>query len=180
MSNIVKELALEVFDENFKQKLDTDSNVVNFRNGLVDLRTGVFRKGTENDLFTRTLNYDYSEKRDMERIRELVKIYFNICNDDFKLYNAILSYLAYCTTGLNKYKIAPFFIGPLADNGKTTLMFIYETSLPIYCKKIKSEFFNKNYTKAHKILAELVGFRNTYFEELTGETFNITIFKEFI
>ena len=50
------------YDPTFVQKLNTNTNLIGFNNGVYDLETRSFRKGTPDDYLTYTTKYDYTDK----------------------------------------------------------------------------------------------------------------------
>ena len=57
--NCIKVLASKVYDKNFSSDLDKCRDTINFRNGIVCLKTGKFRKRTDKDYVSKILDYDY-------------------------------------------------------------------------------------------------------------------------
>lgn len=101
MVNVIDTFITEqpIFNKSFDEKLDKRMDVFNFINGLVDLKTGLFRKRTNDDYFTQTLNYDWVDKSECDpQILQHIErdIILRICNDDENL--APIIYIFYENT----------------------------------------------------------------------------------
>ena len=178
--NLVSILAPMVYDEEFKKRLDSCRDTFNFRNGLVDLRTGKFRERTADDFVSKTLDYDYKKEKNEEKIKEVVEIFSSIFNNDADCLDTGFRFYGYCLTGHTKAEKMLFIVGPSAQNGKTTQLVIFENCFPIYCKKISSKVFNENYEKAHKTFVELGNCRLCFIEELKKTNLDVDCLKDFI
>ena len=100
MSKQISELLSEkIYDSKFYKKLDVRTDVVNFKNGYVDLTNGKFHKRSETDFYSKCLDYDYSEVQNDKVMKEINNIFKNICNDDDNLLKFNFSWLGYCLTG---------------------------------------------------------------------------------
>ena len=153
--NVAQLVAVGILDLEFTEKLDKQKHLFNFRNLVVDLKTGKSRKRTPEDFVSTVLPYDYSESRDLEKMKQVLQIYCNIFNDEVETLELALRFFGYCLTGETREGKALFLLGPSASNGKTTSLEIFRKCFPIYCKEINKRFFNKNYEKRHKTLVEL-------------------------
>lgn len=181
MIKLVKTVAEEVYEKDFEDKLDSNKDVFNFRNGMVYLKTGNFRKRTPDDYVTKVLDYDYNPRCDINKMKEVARIYYHICNDDPKMLDSLLQFLGYCLTGHTIEQLMLFLIGEKASNGKTTSLAIFDICFPIYCKKINSKTFNEDYQKSHKVFAELNKLtRLIYIEELRNATLDVDLLKDFV
>ncbi len=65
----------KITDLHFEKRLDVDTNLLPFSNGVVDLRTGDFRPLRWNDYITATIGYAYEEHPPQEHV-ELVDKFF--------------------------------------------------------------------------------------------------------
>ena len=179
--NVLK-FALPLFyDDNVKMIMDSCKHEINFKNGIVNLKTGNFRKRTIYDYVTKCLGFNYTLQID-EKVRDdIMKILLNISNDDQVLLNFNLGWLGYCLTGETREQKALLIIGYSASNGKSTMLKMFSKSLPIYSAKLHKNTFCENYTKAHKqfdLIRQPV--RMCYIEEMTQEKLDIDSLKDFI
>ena len=70
----------------------------------------------------------------------------------------------------------------VASNGKSAEMSIHQKCFPIYIKKLNAETFDKNYTKRHKHIADLLNkpIRIAYIEELSQKKLDVDFLKDFV
>jgi phage/plasmid-associated DNA primase len=181
MSKQISELLSEkIHDPKFYKKLDVRTDVVNFKNGYVDLTNGKFHKRSETDFYSKCLDYDYSEVQNDKVMKEINNIFKNICNDDDNLLKFNFSWLGYCLTGETREQKSLFVVGHTASNGKSTTSKIFSSAFPCYCYKIAPETFSKNYGKVHKQLANCKGVRYVYLEELDKDSINTSLYKDIV
>ena len=171
----------DLTDDTFYSILDDIKHVINFKNGLYDLKTGNFRERNQNDYFTKALSYDYNPVLNNDIITEIQTILLQIANDDDKLLQFNLDWLGYCITGETCERMALFVIGHSAENGKTTMAKIFSKSLDIYSAEICRRTFEEGYQNAHKQL-NLIGkpIRFIMIEELGINKLNVELFKKVV
>lgn len=179
--NLAQAIATLTYKEDFTSRLDSCKDSLNFKNGILDLKTGKFRVRTPADLVSKTLNFKYSEDRDLEKIDWILrKVLKPIANDNDILLQGLLSFLGYSLTGHTSETKGLFVIGPTAANGKSTLAKIMESVFDIYVTKLNNEFFDKGNTKRHKQLHEIQKKRLVYLEELSKKLLDADFLKDFI
>jgi hypothetical protein len=168
-------------DDFISEKADSARDVVCFRNGNVNLRTGEFKKRTKDDYFTVCLDYDYSSKRYPKIEKYIIEQFKHIWNDDEALFQENIKWAAYTLTGETYMKKAMFNIGFSANNAKSTFNDIFEKCFSIYYSKLKNETFNKGYQKAHKNFYNVKKpVRRVVIEELDQLKLDTSALKEFI
>ena len=169
------------YNKKFYKKLESIKNVINFKNGYINLQTGEFHKRVETDYFIKCLDYDYTNEID-EKIRdEIIKIFKQICNDDEQMFNFMMSYFSYCLTGETREQKSLFTIGLKASNGKSTGTKIFETCFREYSRKLTNAFFKENNESVHKEIAELKGIRYAYMEEYPKNcNLNVELYKDLV
>ena len=180
VKNITELISGKVYDSKFYKKLDTRTDVVNFKNGYVDLSNGKFAKRNETDYYSKCLDYDYTDLKSDKIIKEIKSIFKNICNDDDDLLKFNFSWLGYCLTGETREQKSLFIVGHTASNGKSTTSKIFSSAFPCYCYKIAPETFSKNYGKVHKQLSNCKGIRYVYLEELDKDSINTSLYKDIV
>jgi phage/plasmid-associated DNA primase len=178
--HIAEALCPLIYDEDFSNKLDTNPDVVNFKNYIVDLQTGKFRKRTCDDYFTKALNYDYSPDADENIRKRIRKIILEICNSNRDEMKTFLSFFGYCLTGRTTIQKALWSIGFKASNGKSTFIEAFDSMFHIYVQKLNSKTFNENFSNLHKQMSMLKFIRLAYIEELGLERLDIQILKDLI
>jgi phage/plasmid-associated DNA primase len=181
MKNVAKRLCTLTYETNFTKNLNSNKDEINFKNGIVNLKTGIFRPRTDQDLITKCLDYDYSEEQDEEMINKINLMMFNICNDDIETLEFNLDWFGYCLTGHTREQLFLCTVGHSASNGKSTMIKMIESAFPIYCIKLDKQTFNKDYTKRHKQFATIEKpVRIVYQEELDTKELDNEVLKDFI
>src|SRR3989304_2973236 len=154
----------ELTDEKFGAELDSVSNEINFRNGIYDLRQGLFRERTMEDKVSKYLDYEYKEEIDKEKVEEIKKIYLKISNDDKNLREFMFQWQGYCLTGEIRARSFLVLIGHKASNGKSTIFKIFtELKYPIrfaYMEEMNESLLNiallKSWVSEAKIENEIL------------------------
>tara|TARA_R110002012_G_scaffold209429_2_gene379845 strand:+ start:68 stop:2353 length:2286 start_codon:yes stop_codon:yes gene_type:complete len=152
-----------IFDTNEEQKYN-----INFKNGVYELNTGVFRPRTKDDFVSKYLNWEYNPESVTDKARkELWDSIHKIEPDDDKK-TMLLSYFAYCLTGDCSKQMYICLVGYSAANGKSHLFKMMSKCFSIYTQQLSSDTFCKGNAKAHK---ELIYFnkypvRFAYMEEM--------------
>ena len=177
---IAKQVCKISYNKKFVNELDINPEVINFKNGLVNLKTGKYRKRTCDDYYSKCLDYDYHKKRDEKMIKYVKNIFFDIFNSDKKQYNEIMSVLGYAITGYTTEQRALWLYGPRAANGKSTLLIVLGEVFSIYVQELDNKTFNVGYSKRHKQYSTLRGIRIAILEELSQEKIDIQPFKNII
>lgn len=158
--------------------LDQAIDVLNFKNGLLELRTGTFRKRVKEDMISQCLPYDYSQVKTetVQVVKELVRK----IQPDAAEYEGLLAWLGYTLTGCVKAQAIKFNLG-VGSNGKSLLNEIFEIALPLYTEKLDNRTFNENFNKAHKSLIKLFDrpIRNAYIEEIDTKRLAVDKLKDF-
>lgn len=175
-------LITEFYDEDKANKLDSNKDVLNFKNGILNLRDHSFRERTAEDYVTQCLNWNYTEKPEKNTMKKVTDTLMHICNDDDKFFHHILSVLGYCLTGYTDLQAFFSFLGATAGNGKSTIIEILEQMFPIHFLKMDSRTFNENYQKAHKQFIRIhKNIRVCYIEELTNVCkLDVNLLKDFV
>lgn len=181
------EMALKLFqadirDTEFIDKVDRYTGKIQFKNCEYDLKTGETRQRTKEDYITTTLKYDFDESKINDDIKKQIKkIFKNIANNSEDEYKSIISWFAYCLNGGNSEQLFGNLYGPLAGNGKSTLIDILREVFPIYTLILGSQTFNKNYSNNHKQLIGIKPFTRicSLEEPDDGEKLNISLLKDF-
>lgn len=141
IKHVAEAVMSKSLSENFFEDLaDSCRHTVNFKNGVVNLKTGKFRQRTEKDFVTKCLSYDYNPKRYKEIEKKIKQILKQIFNDSAELLEEQLRFLAYLITGEQYLKKMMFYYGS-GDNAKTFSLKIFSNCFPIYYTEIQPETF---------------------------------------
>jgi len=161
--------------------LDSSRNTVNYKNGILNLENGSFRKRVKTDYVSKCLSYDYIEdkskfEKEINHINELFK---RVCNNSDEMYEFKKLCLAYFLTGETKEN--KFIIeSGLGGNGKSFMIEAFETVFDIYVKKLGNKTFCSNYQKSHKQLIDTLGKRLTYIEEVCVDKLDTESIKDYV
>jgi phage/plasmid-associated DNA primase len=182
LSNIIKDIEATVHKFNFIDILDNQPNVLNFKNGLLDLRTLKFRQRNENDYFSKCLNYDYNEIPNIDLINEIKNDLLLNFNNDENILNDVLTFYGYAITGEKNKSDVLFNIGYGGGNGKTTISHILlKYVLNIYCSYTNGDTFllGIDPNNRSKTISELENkIRLLFIEEFDEMKLDIAFIKE--
>lgn len=181
IDRVLKYVKSDLTNITFDDKLDACRHVINFKNGLYDLKIGKFRNRNKEDYISKCLDYDYSDQVNIDIKNKIRQTLSQISNDDDELLEFNLNWLGYCLTGETKEQKFLTVIGYTAQNGKSTMAKMFMNSLPIYSEKIDKRTFNLNYQKAHKQFSKLKQpIRFVYIEELDRSQLDVDRLKDFV
>lgn len=180
----------------WEKKLDIQRGMINFKNVILDLKTGIARERRKDDYIMTCIQIDYfpieetedEAETDKNRREKIVKMMadtknkiLEVCNNDIELCTFMFDYFGYALTGERYDQI--FFIaqGPKGGGGKSTMAELFEVCMPEYIEKLDQRTFNNNYGKAHK---QLDAIRNCikicYLEEMDSSKLNVSLIKEWV
>lgn len=179
--NIMKE-AVEIFhNQDFLAKLDSDTHLMGFTNGVLDLRTMKFRDGKPEDFISLNTGYEYKEFKDCDPEVLEVKDFFLKLFPDPLLRRYFLEYSAYLLRGGNINKIFLTMTGE-GDNGKSVAIELIQQTLGKYCIKFPTALITGKRTQSSSATPELArihGIRFGTLQEPDGkDVINVGILKE--
>ena len=159
-----------ITDDDFDDKLDSNTFYMAFNNGIVDMKTGIFRNGIyPSDYLTKTLDYPYIpiEDIDHEDIEFFKTEWKKILNYNDLHYDYFMKHLAYAFTGdSDKYQHFYFCVGQLAGNGKSSIFETLTKIFKCYVTNVNSELLQTDYTKKHKLMIKFKNHRIVYLNEM--------------
>lgn len=167
--------------EEFLDLLDKKRHLLGFTNGIYDLNTGEFRKGSPEDKVTMTVGYDYDpiKMNDENLIKEFNSFFFKVFPDvDVAKY--VIKFLGSCLAGYTKDQIFSFGFGT-GSNGKGILINLMALVLGGFAAKIDASFLCGGMPESDKptpTLTRLVGKRFVYISEVVESAkLNEQLFK---
>lgn len=133
-SNVMKEAAEIFYNETFKEKLNTNSHLIAFKNGVYDLKMHRFRKGRPEDYLSRQMPINYTEfTEDDPRVKMVHRFLEQVfCDKSLRTY--FLDTTAEIFIGGNQRKLGLFWTGE-GDNGKSVTQTVLEQMLGEYAIK---------------------------------------------
>ena len=160
-NSIMKECQEVFYRANFEEKLDQDTYLVGFANGVLDLRELKFRESTPSDYISISTGYDYTEyDENNEQLKELDTIIRKIFVDE-ELYDYFIYYIGTLLRGTNFNKTVSIWTG-IGNNGKSVIIKLLEYALGSYQAKLPTSIlFNKrsNSSGATPELSRTIGKR---------------------
>ena len=157
-------------DDDFESTLDTSIDMFAFRNGILCLRTGKFRKGIHpNDYLSRTLDYDYNPKPNEEHKSYLLLQFKRICNNKDHQLEFYLTIIALALCGQAEcFKKFVQVKGEGGANGKSVIFDALCCIFPIYFQKLGSSDLEAGKENArNKIIPNWRGKRGLFLNEPT-------------
>ncbi len=169
-STVITYLKSLLRDNHFYRKLNTTPYVLAFKNGIVDLKTGIFRRGIyASDYITETIPYNYAPEN-LNKRKFLKDTILKIMNNNEEHYNYLLSLIGYAFLGMPHLEKSMYFMidgtGGKGDNGKSLLFDILTELAPCYVYKSLSTLLEKDNTKSHKQLVNTKGKRLVWMDEM--------------
>lgn len=172
-------------DNLFVKKLNKTAGKFPFKDGMLDLRTGIFRKGFKyDDYITFTTQIEYLALNPKEEKMNWVKTKFQeITNNNVSHLDYYLSVLGYAMTGDASKEKAIWFIEDgtelkEGDNGKTFVFSLLEKIFPEFVKQTDIKAVEENYAKSHKNIASWKNARIVIADEGTKKNINPPLIKK--
>ena len=168
---ITKYLKTLLTDDSFADQLDNNPSKLAFKNGIMDLKTKVFREGIQaDDYITDTIPYHYSPSG-YDYVKGVLK---KILNNNDEHLDYYLSIIGYSFIGMPNLEKSLYFMidktgSGKGDNGKTFFFDILSSLMPNYVYKTKCSFLEKTNTKVHKQMALMKGKRMVWMDEMPRE-----------
>ena len=168
-------------DNHFSDKLNSCPYTINFKNGIVDLRTGAFRIRTVNDKVSEYLPFNYSSQSNDNIKDKVMKVVSAMSNDDSELIQFNLSWFGYCLTGQNYMQKFLVINDNMISHTKPTLVKVFADCFPTYCSKLDSKTFLSSEARYHKQMTNLKKpIRLAYIEEIEQKGFDVQNMKDFV
>lgn len=180
MSNqILRILKDKLIENDFTSKLNVKPFMVVYKNGILDLRTLIFKEGIDaTDYLTHTIPYDHewAIAEDKEWVKKELQ---KICNMNKTHLDYYLSTFGYSMTGDSSKKQEFYcFRGQTADNGKSIIFEALGKIIPNYIGKLESKIFEINFANRHKSVACWGGKRIMWINELSKKPQDSEFMKE--
>lgn len=182
LDTVIKYIGETTLDNTFLEKLNINKDVLNFRNGLLELNTGIFRNRKPEDNICGYLDYDYQVDKKQNLIDEIKDMLLKIYNDDKKLLDDVLLFYSYCLTGRTNENKFLINIGQ-GGNGKSLIGDLLRTKIiPLYCAKTSFSTFTTdcNENNMGKAIHPLILFKKRilFVEEMTTQRLNLSFLKD--
>jgi len=156
---------------------DSDPWSLGVQNGVVDLKTGQLRKGTQKDFITKTMGCSFDVAADCPLWQQFL---IRVFKGDDELIDLVWRAVGYSLTGLTTEQVL-FFLYGMGQNGKSTFVGALLDLFGDYGQKTKSELFTKTrYSdEPETLIARLVGARLVVGAEIqAGVSLNAAMVKD--
>jgi hypothetical protein len=169
-NKIKKMLSSKILDKNFALNLDSKKDIWAFKNGVLNLKNGAFRRGFRSDDYLTThLDFDYNKKFDETKLANLKEQFKKVLNYNDEHLNYFMSIIGACMTG-NADKLKEMYFGVdgcdgIGNNGKTNTLTIFNMIFNCYIYKTNKTFLEASNTKSHKQLVMMKGKRIVWADE---------------
>lgn len=161
-------------------KWDTNPELMAFKNGVLNLRSGAFGPGRPEDLMSRSTMIDYREDADPTLFYQFV---VGIMGGDVALAHYVIQVLGYALIGWQREQKFWMFVGP-GQNGKGVLTRTVSKGMGTYSTEPPSTLYmrTKQGAAASNVprpeILRLSGVRLTVMSEPQGGQFNEAMLKE--
>jgi P4 family phage/plasmid primase-like protien len=183
----MKELREYMYDKDFRNRLDSDPNLIAFKNGVWELREKQFRRATPEDYVCLNVGYDYTPD-DTEEDKVKIKQYWRTLHPEEEQRTYMKKTFSRQLYGDNGNNLFHFHAGKggTAANGKTLFFEILQLSVGedgvgYSCKFDVSVLLSDRKDKQGKAVPELAEWRGVRFlycsEPNPDETINSGVMK---
>jgi phage/plasmid-associated DNA primase len=180
-------LYLEMYlkDNEFVKKFNKTAGKFPFKDGMLDLKTGIFTEGFKyDDYITFTTQIKYLDLNPSQEKTDFIKSKFKqITNNSDTHLDYYLSVLGHAMTGDASLEKALYYIIDGTEfkggnNGKTFVFSLLMDIFPEFVKQTDIKAFEDGYAKAHKHLAMLKNARIAFVDEGTKKTVDASLIKK--
>ncbi len=172
-------------DNNFIKKLNKTAGKFPFKDGILDLKTGIFKKGFRyDDYLTFTTQIDYLGLNvNNDRKQYILDKLKQITNNNQTHLNYYLSIIGYSLTGDASLEKQLYYIIDgtelkAGNNGKTFLFTLLMEIFPEYIQQTDIKTIEDGYNKAHKNIATWKNKRIVFIDEGTKKKINASLIKK--
>jgi P4 family phage/plasmid primase-like protien len=183
-SGLLTEMRRLFFDIHFESKLDTNPSLMCFKNGVVDFKNKIFRKGVPEDYITKCTNIDFIE-HDLTPLQEELKLeiidFMEKLFPNRELLTYMWDHLASVLIGIQHDQTIHMYTGK-GQNGKSVLISLLTATLGEYKGVVPLSLLTQARTKVGGLspeLLELKGVRLAVIQEPSaGDVINEGVMKQ--
>lgn len=183
-NNIMREAQELFFDGEFINKLDQNPYLMCFNNGVVDFKTGIFRRGQPDDYLSMCTNIDYVQYNNNKQLKEISDDIDEFMDQLFpnpELKKYIWEHLASCLIGTNDNQTFNIYTGSGA-NGKSKLVDLMSKLLGDYKGVVPLQLITQKRNTIGSTSSEIVQLKGKRYavmqEPSKGDAINEGIMKE--
>lgn len=128
--NVVRACSNKFYDDKFQSKLDTNSYLVGFQNGVYDLKEMGFRDGLPTDYISKSVGYNWVEYDENDTVFEKIKKFFSEVQVDDDMREYLFTFIASIFRGISDQKVHIWTGG--GSNGKSATVDLIKNMLGDY------------------------------------------------
>lgn len=178
---IVDECRSLFYDDKFEEKLDSNLNLIGFKNGVYDLERNEFRSGRPDDFISLSTNNDHLEWSDSNPYKNKILGFFDKVLPIKSVRDYFLCALCSCISGNTKEEKLYIMTGS-GSNGKSLTTDLMNAALGDYYMACPITIITRKRGQANETSPEKVrmkGKRMGVFQETDeGERINVGVMKE--
>mgnify|MGYP002477959707 CR=1 FL=1 len=153
-SGVISFLSSFYNDERLDEKMDKNSKLFAFTNGVYDLEKLAFRSIVPTDYISITTGYEYDSQSNPDIRRQLKAFFFSLFEDE-QTSTYLLSILASCLLGANKFQEFYVFTGS-GGNGKSIVTTFMKYVFGLYVVSVEPSLLTKQTEGPERPCASLV------------------------
>jgi phage/plasmid-associated DNA primase len=173
-------------DDEFAEKIDNNLGYLAFKDGVFNLKTGIFCRGLlPQDYITYTIESNYPKNKSLLDKTQLKvwQEFKKVLNNSDEHLDYFFSLIGHSFTGESHLVKSAYFMidgsgDSRGDNGKTFVFNLIHQVMGKYVAKCKSSLLEKGNGTVHKQIAGLKGKRLIFMEEFPERQLNPDLFKE--
>lgn len=158
-------------------QFDKNPYLLPFKNGVIDLTTGIFRNASPDEYINKCITYCYEDSG-----TELIEEFFNSIFSDSEIKDYFIICLSLSLENINRKQVIVFMIGPTACNGKSTILELIDDALDTLGRRIPTNILTGKREISSGTNEALMVLKNARFaycsEPEHGEKININVVKE--
>ena len=168
-------------DRDAHGKMDRNTKMLGFDDGVLELDTGIFRPRRYSDYVTKSVGYNFPKERDALAEAEVMEFFKQVHRDE-RIRNFVLYRLSSCLEGYNIDEKGPMWTGASGANGKSKMAELMKAVMGQYGGMLESSQLTTARTSgtANSQLASSMLLRFLVIEEpdTVSKSWNWEVFKE--
>lgn len=143
INNVIQQFKYLAYDQEFSTRLDTNTNLIGFTNGVYDLDTFMFRDGCPEDSISMYTKYDYIEYDANDPIMLEIEEYMRKIQPDDEIREYMYSILSTCLHGSTRANHSYVFVNKNSNGLRIIAKLLKLTFGMLICTDTKKHH-NKN------------------------------------
>jgi P4 family phage/plasmid primase-like protien len=179
--NVMKECSEMFYVEKFEERLDANTNLIGFENGVFDLEAQEFREGRPDDYISFCTHTNYIKYDSRHGVQKELKSYFEQVLPSKGVRQYVLKLFATFLSGSVKEQKFNIWTGS-GSNSKSICIAMFENSFGDYCCKFPITLLTQKRAASNAATSELARAKGKRFaclqEPSEDEKLNIGLMKE--